>query len=116
MNEELPNEFSHLENEAGRIAYLISGYIRESLTNAEHRELDNWVTASMDNQKLFENLTDPEILKKWMKEKIVYQDNVTEHFNASISRDSTVPKVLHLLESTGSIHFKIEEKTITVMK
>jgi hypothetical protein len=69
MNEEPSNEFSRLESEAGRIAYLMSGYIRETLTEAEHRELDNWVTASMENQKLFEDLTDPETLKKWMREK-----------------------------------------------
>ena len=54
MNEEQSKEFSRLENEAGKIAYLISGYIRENLTEAEHRELDNWVTASMENQKLFD--------------------------------------------------------------
>jgi ferric-dicitrate binding protein FerR (iron transport regulator) len=69
MNEEPSNEFSRLKSEAGRIAYLMSGYIRETLTEAEHRELDNWVTASMENQKLFEDLTDPETLKKWMREK-----------------------------------------------
>jgi ferric-dicitrate binding protein FerR (iron transport regulator) len=69
MNEEPSNEFSHLEGKAARIACLISGYIRETLTETEHRELDDWVTASMENQQLFENLTDPETLKKWMKEK-----------------------------------------------
>src|ERR1700676_95897 len=46
------------DEQAYRVAYLIAGYIRESLTQQEHQELDDWVTASMDNQRLFEELTD----------------------------------------------------------
>jgi ferric-dicitrate binding protein FerR (iron transport regulator) len=68
---------------------------------------------------LFSQTPLPEVMDQiahWYDAKIVYQDNITEHFNASISRDSTVSKLLHLLEATGSVHFKIEDKTITVMK
>jgi transmembrane sensor len=51
----------------------------------------------------------------WYDAKIVYKDNNTEHFNARIPRDVPVSKLLHLLEATDRVHFKIEYKTITVM-
>lgn len=43
---------------AERIAYLIAGFLRGSLTEAEHDELDAWVVASDENMRLFEELTD----------------------------------------------------------
>jgi ferric-dicitrate binding protein FerR (iron transport regulator) len=43
---------------AERIAYLIAGFLRGSLTEAEHDELDAWVVASDENTRLFEELTD----------------------------------------------------------
>lgn len=52
------NPYSHLDKEAHRVAYLIAGYIRNTLSNAEHVELDDWVNASDKNMKLFEDLTD----------------------------------------------------------
>jgi transmembrane sensor len=51
----------------------------------------------------------------WYDAKIVYKDNNTDHFNARIPRDVPVSKLLHLLEATGRVHFKVEYKTITVM-
>ncbi|HUN03615.1 MAG TPA: hypothetical protein PLS00_12220, partial [Niabella sp.] len=41
-----------------RVAYLIAGYIQQSLTEKEHDELDDWVAASDDNNRLFGELTD----------------------------------------------------------
>lgn len=52
------NPYSHLDNEAYRIAYLIAGFIRKTLTEKEHDELDEWVNADDKNMKLFEELTD----------------------------------------------------------
>lgn len=46
------------DEEAYRIAYLIAGYIRETLSKNEHDELDEWVAASDENMQLFERLTD----------------------------------------------------------
>lgn len=43
---------------AERIAYLIAGYLANTLTEAEHDELDDWVVASEENTKFFEELTD----------------------------------------------------------
>lgn len=45
---------------AQRTAYLIAGFIRNTLTEAEHDELDDWVNESHTNMRLFENLTDEE--------------------------------------------------------
>lgn len=47
-----------MDKEAHRVAYLIAGYIRNTLTNTEHEELDDWVNESDRNMKLFEDLTD----------------------------------------------------------
>ncbi|MBO9731958.1 MAG: FecR domain-containing protein [Chitinophaga sp.] len=46
-----------------RIAYLVSRYHRDLLTAVEEEELRTWITASADNQRLFEQLTDPDILR-----------------------------------------------------
>lgn len=44
--------------QADRIKFLIAGFIRETLTEAEQDELDGWVSASEENLLLFEDLTD----------------------------------------------------------
>jgi ferric-dicitrate binding protein FerR (iron transport regulator) len=41
-----------------RIAYLIAGYIRNTLSVQEQDELDNWVNETDENLRLFEDLTD----------------------------------------------------------
>jgi transmembrane sensor len=50
--------FNNMNEGAYRIAYLIAGFIRKNLTEAEHDELDAWVEASDENMILFEELTD----------------------------------------------------------
>lgn len=55
MKEEL---FKNMNENAYRIAYLIAGFIRKTLTEAEHDELDAWVESSDENMLLFEELTD----------------------------------------------------------
>jgi len=52
---------------AFRVAYLIAGFLQENLTQAEHEELDDWIGANINNQRIFEEMTDPENLEKWMK-------------------------------------------------
>lgn len=57
------------DKEAYRLAYLIAGYIRNTLTDAENQELDDWVNASDHNMLLFEDLTDERNIEanlKWM--------------------------------------------------
>ena len=59
-----------MDTGAYRIAYLIAGYIRESLTEQEQEELNDWVNASDHNMRLFEDLTDENNLEAnlaWME-------------------------------------------------
>ena len=49
---------SFSQGDPNRVAYLIAGYIKQSLTEKEHDELDDWVAASDDNNRLFGELTD----------------------------------------------------------
>jgi ferric-dicitrate binding protein FerR (iron transport regulator) len=56
------------DQQAFRVAYLVAGFIRNTLTDAENRELDDWVTASMDNQRLFERLIDEKNQDEWIKQ------------------------------------------------
>lgn len=57
------NPYSDMDQPAYRIAYLIAGYIRNTLTKQEHLELDDWVNESDHNMQLFEDLTDEENIK-----------------------------------------------------
>jgi transmembrane sensor len=57
VKEPIHNESQPLEG-AYRVAQLISGYIQGRLNPKEHDELDEWVGASDENMKLFEELTD----------------------------------------------------------
>lgn len=52
------NPYSGMDQQAYRVAYLIAGFIRHTLTEKEHDELDNWVNESDHNMQLFEDLTD----------------------------------------------------------
>lgn len=66
MNE---NPYSGMDGQAYRIAYLIAGYIRNTLTDKEHQELDDWINSSDHNMKLFEDLTDEQNIQSnlaWM--------------------------------------------------
>lgn len=62
-------QYKKLDDQAHRIAYLIAGYIRNTLNEREHTELDDWVTTSDENMKLFEDLTDEKNIEanlQWM--------------------------------------------------
>lgn len=63
------NRYSDMDNAASRTAYLIAGFIRHTLTEKEHDELDNWVNENDHNMQLFEDLTDEKNLSanlEWM--------------------------------------------------
>ena len=63
------NPYSGMDEKAYRVAYLIAGFIRHTLTENEHDELDNWVNESDHNMLLFEDLTDKKNLEanlEWM--------------------------------------------------
>lgn len=55
-------------------------------------------------------------IARWYDINVVYNiDPEDMVFTGKISRSQNVSEILALLELTGSIHFKIEEKTITVL-
>jgi transmembrane sensor len=62
MNADEPNHAL-----AQRIAYLLAGYIRDTLTEQEHAELDDWVNENIGNQRMFERYTDPKNIDEWLK-------------------------------------------------
>jgi ferric-dicitrate binding protein FerR (iron transport regulator) len=53
---------------------------------------------------------------RWYDAEIVYENRSSDHFNADVSRDVPVSKLLHILELTNRVHFKIENKKIVVLK
>ena len=55
-------------------------------------------------------------IERWYDAEIVWQDKVDFHFNGTIDRGVPVSKLLHYIEETGQVHFKIEGKKIIVMK
>jgi transmembrane sensor len=71
MNEEVPNNNREMDD-AYRVAYLIAGYIGHTLAPAERDELDEWVTASDENMRLFVELTDEKNIARGLKERGFY--------------------------------------------
>lgn len=47
-----------VDERVARVAYLLTGYMKQTLTEREHDELDEWVGASDKNMRIFEVLTD----------------------------------------------------------
>ena len=67
MKEDQTFEPASDDGQAFRVAYLVVGFIRNTLTDEEHKELDDWVNAGMDNQRLFEKLIDEKNQDQWLK-------------------------------------------------
>jgi ferric-dicitrate binding protein FerR (iron transport regulator) len=67
---------------------------------------------------VFDNSSTEAIMRqvqRWYNVNVVYQGDVKHWtFNGQISRYSNVSKVLDLMEATGTVHFKIEDRTIYV--
>lgn len=72
MNTELNGTGDQQTDGAYRVAYLIAGYIAQTLTPAERDELDDWVTTSDENTRLFIELTDEKNIAKGLKERGLY--------------------------------------------
>jgi transmembrane sensor len=53
--------------------------------------------------------------ERWYDVNVIYRTATSEHFNFRIARNEPLSKILHLLELTGKIHFKIENKTVYVL-
>lgn len=57
-------------------------------------------------------------ISRWYDVDVIYQDKELTRtpFGAVISRSKTLSEVLSALEKTGNFHFKLEGRTVTVMK
>lgn len=57
-------------------------------------------------------------VSRWYNVEVVFKDKslLTKGFSGTVSRFGNVSQVLRKIEETGSVHFKIEERRIVVMK
>lgn len=88
---------------------------RIKVQNADVEEVMAWKNGYFIFHR--ENIQD--IMKKvvrWYDVDVVYQGNVKESFGGSVSRFSNLSDLLQNLESTGTIHFKLEGRRLTVME
>ena len=53
---------------------------------------------------------------RWYDVEIVYEGKPDRHFNATIYRKESLSKLLHYLEQTNEVHFKVEGRKIEVRK
>jgi transmembrane sensor len=74
--------FKNMNENAYRIAYLIAGFIRKNLTEAEHDELDAWVESSDENMLLFEELTD----EKNIEANLAWMDKTRTEKNLQLTK------------------------------
>jgi transmembrane sensor len=54
-------------------------------------------------------------LSRWYDIEVEFKGNITKHFGGTISRNVNILKVLQLLEATGEIHFKVNDKKIFIL-
>lgn len=56
-------------------------------------------------------------ISRWYDVEVVYDGNVGQNgFGGTISRSKNIGAVLHVLEETGSVHFKLKGRRVTVTK
>ena len=97
----MDNQFEkYTDEQAHRIAYLVAGYIKGTISKKEHDELDEWICENDENMELFEKLTDEkniEIATRLMQEmdptKIAeitgWPHNKAQHFLHAMRANST---------------------------
>lgn len=67
MKEDAAIQLSEEDKEAFRIALLITGFIQNKLTTAQHLALNDWVNNSIQNQGVFERLTEEITLQQGLQ-------------------------------------------------
>jgi transmembrane sensor len=55
-------------------------------------------------------------LARWYDVQVEFRDPVDKHLNGTIKRNVPLSKVLHYLEETGEVHFKLEGSKVIVLK
>ena len=77
------------------------------------------IVAWTKNQFVFRNATIKEIMKslrRWYDCEVIFEDDITYHFNGTIDRKVPISRVLQLLEGTGHVRFEIANDTIVIKK
>jgi ferric-dicitrate binding protein FerR (iron transport regulator) len=92
-------------DQAYRIAYLVAGYIANTLTVAEQEELDEWVGASDENMELFAELTDEKNIEKALRERGLYDsDKAVEKLKRQVKESAgkrpTIPAAVYAIAAT----------------
>lgn len=84
----------------------------------ENPEMDD-IIAWTDNEFKYTDAPLDVIMRdveRWYDAEVVYETSSTEQFTANMSRDLPLSKLLYVLELTKRVHFRIENKRITVIK
>ena len=55
-------------------------------------------------------------VERWYDVDVVYEKTITQTFNGTIPGNVNVSTVFQILETTGSVHFKIDGRKIIVTK
>lgn len=93
----------------------INGDKMNVVNDADIGETLAWV----NNTFIFNDLTIRPLMRqltRWYNVEVVYEEEVTTHFIATIPRTVPLSKVLQALEMTSGVHFEIDGKKIVVKK
>jgi len=75
-NSQKSNENKNIK-QGYRTAFLIAGFLKQTLTEEEKEELDAWILASDENMILFEKMTDEKNIEQaagWLKQMNVEEE------------------------------------------
>lgn len=79
----------------------------------------NQVVAWKNGFFSIEGISLPALMKqveKWYDVRVVYKDDVQADFMAKLPRNISLVELISLLELTKQVHFKLDKKTLTVMR
>jgi len=82
--------------------------------NADMEQVIAW----KEGRFQFENADINQVMRqltRWYDIEVEFKGNITTHFGGTIPRNVNILKVLHLLEATGEVHFKVNDKKITIL-
>lgn len=108
----LPGTATSITLSPGQQATVKSGIAKSTVTNMDA------VIAWKDGMFVFDNLNIAAIMRqlsRWYNFSLHYSGDVqNKHFTGSISRNESTAQVLHMLELTDVIHFKITGNNVTI--
>jgi ferric-dicitrate binding protein FerR (iron transport regulator) len=110
---EVRSQTSNLKLTPGQQVQISNGYLSVD-KNADVESATGW----KDGKFVFRDADIYNIMRqaeRWYDVNVIYRTTSSEHFNFSISRNEPLSKILHLMELTGKIHFKIENKSVYVL-